>query len=174
MHLCHALVFRILTYAVSVTWNGATLTGPTLIYHDELILDRGNPLPLDIGNVNRPGALVCRSETQTRAGWRLSDGTFFPDTNTRVGDIQQIRTGSSTVPSLARLSRGTTDIERDIRFNGLFTCRVQPVGNLGDTLANFIHVGIYARGGGERGHFVKIYRIFISDYPHDIHILTQS
>ena len=139
---------------MSVSWNGTTLTGPTLIYHDELILDGTNPPPLDIGDVNRTGALVCRSETRVRAAWRTTGGGFFEDTNTRVAAIQQIRTDFSTVPSLSRLSRGTRDIQTDPNFNGLFTCRVNVVHDLEDALANFVHVGIYARGGGEEDHSV--------------------
>ena len=138
-------------HAVSVTWNGATLTGPTLIYHDELILDGTNPTPFDIGNVDRPGALVCRSETRVRAAWRTTDGVYFFGTPDLTGTIQQTRTDSSTVPSLSRLSRGTTDVETDSKWNGLFTCRVNYLaGDLADVLANFVHVGIYVRGGGEK------------------------
>ena len=130
-------------YIVSVTWGGTTLTGPTLIFHDELILDGTNPPPLLVGDVNRQRALVCRSETRIRASWRTTDGLIFSDTTSRTGTIQQIRTDSNTVPSLSRLSRGTTNVETDPDYNGLFTCRV----NNDDT--SFVHVGIYARGGGE-------------------------
>ena len=134
-----------------MTWNGTTLTGPTLIYHDELILDGTNPRPLDIGDVNRTGALVCRSETRVRASWRTTDGSFFPDTTSRTGTIQQIRTDSTTVPSLSRLSRGTTNVLTDINNNGLFTCRVH------NDATSFVHVGIYARGGGEDTTLISSY-----------------
>ena len=143
----------LLLHAVSVTWNGTTLTGPTLIYHDELILDGMNPQPLDIGDPNRPGALVCRSETRPRAAWRRTNGEFFMDTTSRVRHIQQIRTNSTAVPSLSRLSRGSTAVDLNPNFNGLFTCRVQVVGNdTEDTLANFVHVGVYARGNPQGSH----------------------
>ena len=151
----HDFLETLVTYSdclcvVSVTWNGAILTGPTLIYHDELILDGTNPTPFDIGNVDRPGALVCRSETRVRAAWRATNGSFFSDTTSHSGTIRQIRTDIATVPSLSRLSRGTTDVETDPDFNGLFTCRVNVDGDLADVLANFVHVGIYARGEGEK------------------------
>ena len=105
-----------------MTWNGTTLTGPTLIYHDELILDGTNPQPLLVGDVDRSGALVCRSETRPRAGWRDTGGGFFQDTTSRTATIQQIRNDAAAVPNLSRLSRGTTDVETNPAFNGLFIC----------------------------------------------------
>ena len=100
---------------------------PSLIYHDELILDGMNPRPTSIGDVNRQGALVCRSETQPQVSWKYTDGNFFPDTNTRIGDIQQIRTDAMSVPSLSRLSRGSEAVSTVGFLKGLFTSRVMVV-----------------------------------------------
>ena len=98
---------------------------PSLAPHyEEFILDGIDPPPLDVGNPDRTGALICRSETRVRAGWRATDGDFFSDTTSRTGDIQQIRTD----PSLSRLSRGRLDVITDPTvtdpiYNGLFTCQ---------------------------------------------------
>ena len=134
------------TFAVSVIWNGTTLAGPTLIYHDELILDGVHSL--SVGDINRPGALVCRS-SRPRATWRLTDGDFIQDTTSRTAVIQHIRNGPTDTPSLSRLSRGSSVHQVSPSVNGLFTCRVYVDNDLEETLANFIHVGVYARGGGE-------------------------
>ena len=132
-----------LMFAVSVTWNGTTLTGPTLIYLDEILVDGTDTQNLTIGDPNRPGALVCRSETRPQAEWRDALGDAFQPIPFYTGDIQQIR-NSENIPNLSRLSRRTEIIESFL--NGLFTCRVNVVNDLEDTLANFVHVGIYIRG----------------------------
>ena len=166
-HICstmvylHAMQWLILLFLCAV-WNGTTLTGPTLIYHDELILDGTNPPPLLIGDVNRPGALVCRSETQPRVGWRNSGNGFFFDTISRTGTIQQIRNDAAAVPNLSKLSCGTTDVETNPAFNGLFICWVNVLsGDPDSALDNSVYVGIYARGGGETWSI-----IIMHVYPH--------
>ena len=51
---------------VSVTWNGTTVTGPVLIYHDEILVDPGPSY--SIGDTDRPGTLVCRSDSRDKLG----------------------------------------------------------------------------------------------------------
>ncbi len=57
--------------AVSVTWNGTTITGPVLIYKDELPID---PNANTIGNSNGAGVLICRSEDSASTTWHFIDG----------------------------------------------------------------------------------------------------
>ena len=130
-----------------MTWNGSAVTGPVLIYHDELLLDlEPSSAPLNETGINVPGALVCRSEDAEtgRASWRLTDGRFFHDTTQRSGEnLQQRRTESGDFPSLSRLSRGVESFEEtDPQFNGLWICRTEHSDE-----HQFIHVGLYNRGG---------------------------
>ena len=87
---------------VTVTWNGTRITGPVLIiYHDEIIVDPGPTY--SVGDIATPGALVCTSETTSRASWRGSDHLFFGDVD-RPGGIRttlldQIRTAATATPN---------------------------------------------------------------------------
>ena len=45
-------------YIVTVTWNGTTITGPVLIFQDELVRDDRT----DVLATPRDGTLICRSE----------------------------------------------------------------------------------------------------------------
>ena len=121
---------------VTVTWNGTLVTGPILIYHDELRVD-GNDNPM-LGDVDGPGALVCRSQTRPQALWRSPGRFTVQETG---GDINQIQTG--TTPSFARLSRGTTTSPED--FDGLLICRVNTEGDAPDVAANLNFIGFYNR-----------------------------
>lgn len=137
--------------AVSVTWNGTAITAPVLIYHEEVLADPEPPYLLG-DDLNRTGALVCRSESRTRAAWRYTDGEFFDDVTIRMnprGGYQQIRSDNVTVPSVSRLSRVSPTAANEI--NGLWTCRVQVIDEDGlqDVLDNFVFVGLYHRGEGE-------------------------
>ena len=123
---------------MTVTWEGNLVTGPILIYHDELRLD-GNDNPM-LGDLDGPGALVCRSQTRPLAQWRNTDRALVQETG---GDINQIRTDEQTTPSFARLSRGTTNTPED--FDGLVICRVNSMGDPLDVLANFNYIGFYNR-----------------------------
>ena len=128
--------------AVSVTWNGTTLTGPTLIYLDEILLDGTNNRKLKVGDPNRPGALVCRSETLPQTFWRNALGNVVYQVPIAVGYIQQI-SNAQRLPNLCRLSRGTEETESFT--NGLFTCGLNAWRrNLEEVIA--IHVGVYIRG----------------------------
>ena len=130
---------------VTVTWNGTRITGPVLIYHDEIIVDPGPTY--SIGNIAAPGALVCTSETTQRASWRRADHRFFGDVD-RDGGISttvldQIRTPSSATPNRGRLSRDNENVNPSAaNQNGLWCCRVS-------AYTAFLFAGVYRRGMGE-------------------------
>ena len=51
-------------FTVTVTWNGTTITGPVLIFQDELVIDdRTNVLATPM-----EGTVICRSENQAQVG----------------------------------------------------------------------------------------------------------
>ena len=128
-------------FVVSVIWNGTTITGPILIYHDEIVFD--TTVPTD-ENSNGPGDLVCRSENHERALWRNPDGrSVFSSGNYR-------RVDSDGLPSLSRLSTPNELIGSDV--NGLWICQVTNSDTSlleRDILDNFNYVGIYNREDGE-------------------------
>ena len=102
-----------------------------------------------LGDITAPGALVCTSETRTRAGWRSSDHAFFGD-GPRATRLSQVRTGSTDVPSRAQLSRDNVDVNpSEPTQNGLWCCRVMSLRDEADVVANFVFVGVYRRGMGE-------------------------
>ena len=84
-------------FAVSVIWNGTVVTGPILIYHDE-ITDDLTTVPT-VGNSNGPGDLVCRSENHEEARWRHPRGFSVPTS----GNYRQVESAAG-VPSLSQLS----------------------------------------------------------------------
>ena len=127
---------------VTVTWNGTLVIGPILIYHDEVRLD-GNNNPM-LGDLDGPGALVCRSQTRPRAGWRMTNLSFVQESG---NDINQIQNGADDVPNISRLSRGTTNPLEN--FNGILMCRVDTRGDPSDVLANLNFVGFYNRVPGK-------------------------
>ena len=122
-----------------MTWNGTLVTGPILIYHDEVRFD-GNANPM-LGDLDGPGALVCRSQTRPRAEWRMTSGPLVQESG---GDINQIRSGALDVPHFAQLSRGTTN--QTTNFDGLLVCRVNTMMDPQDVIANFNFIGFYNRG----------------------------
>ena len=119
---------------MTVTWNGTLVTRPILIYHDEL---NDNPM---LGDVDGPGALVCRSQTRPITQWRMTTGTLVQETG---GDFNQIRTAAETFPSFSLLSRGTTSTPEN--FDGLLICRVDTRGDGPNVFANFNYIGFYNR-----------------------------
>ena len=78
-------------------WEGETITGPILIYHDEITTDTTTPTD---DNSNDSGDLVCRSENVGRTFWRDPRGST-------QGSFNTIRTPSTDPvqnhPFLARL-----------------------------------------------------------------------
>lgn len=118
-----------------MTWNGAIITGPILIYHDEIVMDTG-PSYL-IGDPNRQGALICSCEMGIGAAWYFSNGSMLNNiVDSNIGVFQQIKT-----PSLSRVSHNS--MQTDATFNGLLHCRCN------SSAEEQITVRIYQRGGGE-------------------------
>ena len=124
-----------------MTWNGTNITGPVLIYQDELVVDdRASPT----ATPTRNGTLTCTSQDQHRVGWHNAGGSSLLEGVTAV--LRQIRTGSGVTPSVSRLSVTIEGIsDDDDSNNGLWTCRLN--GESG--VPTPIPVGIYSRGGGE-------------------------
>ena len=125
---------------MTVTWNGTTITGPVLIFQDELIRDdRTNVLatPLD-------GTVICRSENQAQVGWHLANGNIVQGSSTN-NHFKQRRTSSSATPSVSRLTTNIPDgALTSAAANGLWSCRLTA------NRITAVPVGIYARGGGEK------------------------
>ena len=128
-------------FTVTVTWNGTTITGPVLIFQDELVRDdRTHVLATPI----RDGTVICRSENQDRVGWVFANGVLIQaSTNTH---FRQRRTSSSATPSVSRLTTNKPDEALTSAVaNGLWSCR------LNGSFTGAVPVGIYTRGGGEKG-----------------------
>ena len=123
---------------MTVTWNGTTITGPVLIFQDELVRDDRT----DVSATPMDGTVICRSENQAQVGWQFANGHIVSTTSTS-NHFRQRRTGSSTTPSVSRLTTNRPDEAlTDAAANGLWTCRLNGAGSTA------VPVGIYARGGG--------------------------
>ena len=121
-----------------VTWNGTNITSPILIFHDELLLSTG---PETLGDLNRPGALVCRSDDSAQAGWHFPAGAPVDDfSESRSSYFQQIRTSETETPSLSRLFRTSDNPLFSVSASGSWVCRVN-----GDS-RNDVRIGLYYRG----------------------------
>ena len=134
---------------MSVIFNGTTITGPILIYHDEI--GSNSTIPTD-ENSDFPGDLVCRSESIGRTFWRHPTGASV--SNSINDDFYQVRTPLSdpqTHPFLARLSTIDSLDSTDSAINGLWICPLGFTGNIEvqDVIDSFIYVGIYSRNSGE-------------------------
>ena len=126
-------------FTVTVTWNGTTITGPVLIFQDELVRDnRTNVLatPLD-------GTVIYRSENRSQVGWHNATGILI---STRTSShFRQRRTSFSATPSVSRLTTNRPDeANTSASGNGLWSCRIN-----GNFHIGAFPVGIYARGDGE-------------------------
>ncbi len=142
---------------MTATWSGQPITGPVLIYHDEILVDSGPPYLL--GDLNRQGALVCISEGRPRISWRSSDGEFFADVNndglSSSTAYQQIRNLGTDLPNFSRLSRASSSINPPAaNQNGLWACRANSLESEGAdgvqrVLENFVFAGLYRRGEGK-------------------------
>ena len=66
---------------VSVTWNGTRVTGPILIYHDEILADPTNSVQI---NDTAPGTLICDLAVSGIASWHLPNNTAVPNTAAHV------------------------------------------------------------------------------------------
>ena len=108
-------------HIVSVRWNGTTITGPVLIYHDEI--------PLAVGTSN---SLICRSSANTGVAWHLMDGT----TVRAVGVFNQAISSSGMT---SQLQHSRDNDESTAGHNGLWSCR------LNGNAESAIPVGLYQR-----------------------------
>ena len=145
---------------MTLTWNGTLVTGPILIYHDELRFDGNDNLML--GDLDGQGALVCRSQIRTGAFWRNTAGKTIPATDQPDGrnDINVIRNDPDDVPSITRLSRGTTTSPTDNLFDGLLLCRVFD-SDVPDVIANFRYVGLYNRQRSGKYQTIQLSKIML-------------
>ena len=88
---------------VTVTWNGTTITGPVLIFQDELNRDdRTNVLATP-----KDGTVICRSENLHKIGWHFTSGALV-HTSSTTNHFRQRRTSSSTTPTVSRLTTKQT------------------------------------------------------------------
>ena len=136
-------------FAVTLTFNGTNITGPILIYHDEIVSDTTTPTD---ENSHDPGDLVCRSASIGRTFWRSPTGVIVPITTS--GDFYNVRTPSSdpqTHPFFTRLSTMDFLDSTDSAINGLWFCPLGFTGDIEvqDVIDSFIYVGIYSRNSGE-------------------------
>ena len=152
-------------FAVSLIWNGSAITGPILIYHDEIVSDTA--IPTD-ENSNDPGDLVCRSASIGRTFWRYPTGESVPTTTSE--DFYQVRTPNAdpqTYPFLAQLLIDTTDST----INGLWICALGATGDIEeqDVIDSFIYVGIYSRNSGELHscRIIQTYVLILLPLPRD-------
>ena len=127
-------------YTVTVTWNGTTITGPVLMFQDELVRDdRINVLATPVD-----GTLICRSGNKARVYWMFANNVFVSSAST-TSYFRQRRTSITATPSVSRLTTNRPDEAlTSAAANGLWSCRLN--GGFGTA----IPVGIYARGGGEK------------------------
>ena len=134
---------------MSLIFNGTTITGPILIYHDEIGSD--TTIPTDEIS-NGPGDLVCRSASIGRTYWRDPTGDSLREIPTST--FYNVRTNKSdpqTHPFLARLSTMDYLDTTDSTINGLWICPLGFTGNIKeqDVIDSYIYVGIYSRNSGE-------------------------
>ena len=144
-------------FVVTVTWNGTNITGPVLIFQDELVRDdRTNVLatPMD-------GTLICRSENQAQVGWHYAprsndaNGALLSTMST-TNHFRQRRTSSSATPSVSRFTANRpNEALTSVEANGLWSCRL----NGGITTA--VPVGIYARGQSKWSHNILVNQLSI-------------
>ena len=133
---------------VAVTWNDTTITGPVLIFQDELVRDDRT----DVLATPMDGTVICRSENQAQVGWHFAKGIFVQALFvTTHHPFRQRRTSSSATPSVSRLTTNTSDeAVTNALANGLWTCR------LNADIGTAVPVGIYARGRGEKSQLIFI------------------
>ena len=142
-------------------WNGEEITGPILIFHDEITVDPGtpgDPSTYTLGTFQDTGGnLFCVGTGRPRVSWRLTNGSFRSDTNmngrspSTLSGYQIVRNDGQAVPSFARLTRSSSSTNPTAsNLNGLWTCRAgaEPQ-DLQVVLDNFVFAGLYRRNHGE-------------------------
>ncbi len=124
-----------------------------------------------IGDLNGPGALICRSEDRTRVSWHYTSGQIvrgpeYTDT------FKAIRTGAGVTPSLAQLLLNGENTEiNNIDLNGVWHCRLNASPELDVINSQFeeqINVGIFSRGGG------KVHSMDDGSHCKDVHSLLAG
>ena len=142
-------------------WNGEEITGPILIFHDEITVDPGipgEPFTYTLGTFQDTGGnLFCVGTGRPTVSWRIANGKFRTDTNlagrspSTLSGYQIIRNDGAAVPSFARLTRESSSTNPTAsNLNGLWTCRAGPTPqDLQVTLDNFVLAGLYHRDHGE-------------------------
>jgi hypothetical protein len=126
---------------VTVIWNGTVVTGPVLIYQDELVVyDGAIPPP---SSLDGPGShtLFCRSTTSAGVAWHLANGTIINPTSSTA--FHQRTTGPGVIPSESALVHYVNITVSSDSHNGLWTCQ------LNGTFTGSFPVGVYQRGNGE-------------------------
>ena len=65
-------------FTVTVTWNDTTITGPALLFQDELVRDDCTNVlatPMD-------GTVICRSDNKAQVGWHFASGVLLSTNST--------------------------------------------------------------------------------------------
>lgn len=136
---------------VAIIWNGTLVSGPILIYHDEITFGGTTVEVGEVSDINATGALVCRSQNEpNNAAWRNAGHYRFGSIGIPPRSLYQIK--SSGDPSFARVfRRNTLSPDTHNNYNGLFTCRVGMGGatSTSEVIATTQYIGLYARGEGE-------------------------
>ena len=120
-----------------MSWNGSTITGPTLIYHHEISSIDFLTALLGLPIIPLP-VLHCRSETHPGVTWHQPSGAIvaMPPTH----GFFQIKTSDTQPPSVAVLaSNSSTTSSGVVNPSGLWSCGLN-----GSSVA----VGLYLRGRG--------------------------
>ena len=119
-----------------VLWDGTPVTGPILIYHDEVAV---SPTAPPLSTLDDPGsrALFCRTQSG-RASWFNANGVFVFTGILEV--FYQTRTNPGVAPSEAGIVRSADSQVSAADHNGLWTCR------LNGSAEGAIPVGLYHRG----------------------------
>ena len=114
-----------------MTWNGSAITGPVLIFWDELPLARHTAT---VGDVNSAGALVCRSDQGTPT-WFVPLSRTVPLVATLINSPQDFVQAKSS--GKTRLFRGkdVEDISNRL-LNAVFFCKYNLVEHNFITLVN--------------------------------------
>ena len=125
---------------MSVSLNGSTITGPTLVYHHEILIFSSDILTALLGLPIIPlPVLHCRSETHPGVTWHEPSGDIVAMSSIFAIGFFQVKT-SDTEPPISSVAVLASSSGIPVNPSGLWSC-----GQNGDSVA----VGLYLRGGGE-------------------------